>query len=90
MTWQHKPKPSPDLTREELERIVSLCGSEPSLEVIRLKIEESLSAYRERDRLLEQARIREEERRLEEVRWEERFWKEEIWTVFQYASRQTQ
>lgn len=88
MTWQHKPKLSPDLTREELERIVSLCGSDPSLESIRLKAEESLSVYKEWDRLLEQARIREEERRLDEVRWQEYLWKEGIWTLFDPSVRE--
>lgn len=88
MTWQHKPRPSPEFTREELERIVSLCGSEPSLKGIRLKAEESLSVHREWGCLLEQARIREEERRLENIRSEERFQNEAVWTIFQYASQE--
>ena len=89
MIWQHKPRSSPDLTREELERIVSLCGSDPSLESIRLKAEESLSVYKEWDRLLEQARIREEERRLENIRSEEQFQNEAVWRIFQYASQES-
>lgn len=86
MNWQHKPHSSPDLTREELERIVSLCGSDPSLESIRIKAEESLSVYKEWDHLLEQARIREEERRKArqeaEDKWQEYLWKEGVWTLF--------
>lgn len=85
MSWQHTKKTSPELTRDELERIVSLCGSDPSLESIRVKAEESLSAYMDRDRLLEQARIREEERKSEEIRSERQFLNEALWTIFQNA-----
>lgn len=86
MTWQHKPGKSPDLTREELDRVVSLCGSDPSLESIRRKVEECLSVYLELDNMLDQARIKDEERRLEKARLEKQFQNEAVWHIFQYAA----
>lgn len=86
MTWQHKPGTSLDLTREELDRIVSLCGSDPSLAGIRLKAEECLSVHLERDNMLEKARIRNEERKLEKASLEKQFQNEAVWHIFQYAA----
>lgn len=88
MNWQHKPPVSPDFTRGELESILSFCASDPSLEGVRLKVEESLSVYEERDRLLERARTNEEEVRKESAGQDEMMWKEMVWAIFDPAVRE--
>jgi len=57
-SWDHKPSSSPDFTKEELEKIFSFCESDPSLESVRLKVEDSLLVHWEWDRMIEMADLR--------------------------------